>query len=185
MSFVAGNFQDHYAVLGIEPDATSEVVQAAYSALARKWHPNNEQTGDREKFNAVNQAYEVLVDPIARAAFDSVRGGRGEAAPARFSGKRFFEGLEQFVACRMALLTILYDRRWTKPRTPGLSVRELESLLAVGAEQLQFTVWYLKQKGLIAADDKSNLSITVQGMDVVEAEPPRLEVIEGILKPSC
>ena len=38
---VSGNFQDHYSLLGIEPSADAETIQAAYARLAEKYHPNN------------------------------------------------------------------------------------------------------------------------------------------------
>jgi len=178
----AGKFQDHYHVLGVPGNSTPEAIHAAYSQLARKFHPNNKETGDAEKFNAVTQAYEVLADPAARAAFDSGRSGPKDDGPPRFSGQDFFGGVEKFMACRQSVLSVLYDRRWTSPRTPGLSVRQLETMMAVPSEQLQFTLWYLKQKGWVVADDKSNLSITVVGMDVLEENLPKLEAIQEMLK---
>jgi len=178
----AGKFQDHYHVLGVPANSTTETIHAAYSQLARKFHPNNKETADAAKFQAVTQAYEVLADPSARAAFDSVRSGPSEDGPPRFSGQDFFSGLDRFLACRQSVLSILYDRRWSKPRTPGLSVRQLETMMAIPSEQLQFIIWYLKQKGWVVADDKSNLSITVAGMDVTEANPPKLETIQELLK---
>lgn len=181
---LAGKFQDHYHVLGVPGNSTTETIHAAYSQLARQFQPNNKETGDAEKFHAVNQAYEVLADPTARAAFDSVRSGPTEEGPPRFSGQDFFGGLGDFLACRQSVLSVLHDRRWTKPRTPGLSVRQLEMMMAVPSERLQFIVWYLKQKSWVVADDKSNLSITVTGMDVLEANPPTLDTIQSMLKAS-
>ena len=78
-SGAAGKFQDHYILLGIETNADSDTIQAAYSRLAQKFHPSNPETGDKTKFDAVNQAYEVLADPTLRAAFDKVKGVDHEA----------------------------------------------------------------------------------------------------------
>ena len=178
----AGKFQDHYVVLGIDPKSDTEVIHSAYADLAKKFHPNNTLTGDKEKFQAVNQAYEVLMDATARASFDSIRSGPQDDAVPTFSGQAFFNGLQRFSACRNAILSILYDRRYKKPRTPGLSMRHIEAMLAAESEEIQLAVWYLKQKNYVYSDDRSNLNITVQGMDALEENPPALNVIEQLMK---
>ena len=71
---LTGNFQDHYAVLGVEPKSDSETIQRAYAKLAQKYHPNNASTGDAEMFQNVNAAYETLSDPELRGMFDKVKG---------------------------------------------------------------------------------------------------------------
>jgi hypothetical protein len=43
---LAGKFQDHYLILNVEPKSDSEAIQAAYTKLAQKFHPNNLETGD-------------------------------------------------------------------------------------------------------------------------------------------
>lgn len=178
----AGKFQDHYVVLGIEPKSDTEVIHAAYADLAKKYHPNNTLTGDKEKFQAVNQAYEVLMDASARAAFDAIRSGPQDDGVPQFSGQAFFDGLERFSACRNAILSVLYDRRYKKPRSPGLSMRQMEAMLAADSEEIQLAVWYLKQKNYVYSDDRSNLNITMQGMDALEENPPALKAIEQLMK---
>ena len=53
---LAGKFQDHYEVLGLESNAETETIQRVYGDLAKKYHANNPETADKEKFDAVNQA---------------------------------------------------------------------------------------------------------------------------------
>ncbi|MCC6590080.1 MAG: DnaJ domain-containing protein [Bryobacterales bacterium] len=178
----AGKFQDHYVVLGIDPKSDTEAIHSAYADLAKKFHPNTKITGDKEKFQAVNQAYEVLMDASARAAFDAIRSGPQDEGAPTFSGRAFFEGLQRFSACRNSILSVLYDRRYKKPRTPGLSMRQMEAMLAAESEEIQLAVWYLKQKSYVYSDDRSNLNITVQGMDALEENPPALETIEKLMK---
>src|SRR5580700_7962827 len=105
---VSGKFQDHYIVLGVEPNADSETIQAAYTALAQKYHPSNPTTGDQEKFGALNQAYEVLCDPALRATFDQLKGVDRDGGP-KFSGADFFRALALSAGLRSAILCILYD----------------------------------------------------------------------------
>lgn len=71
--------QEHYAILGVRPDATSGQITRAYRALARSLHPDTAPTGDDTltRFTAVTTAYTVLHDPARRAAYDRGRTGRG------------------------------------------------------------------------------------------------------------
>src|SRR5580704_16377823 len=111
---VSGKFQDHYALLGVEPRADSDTIQAAYAKLAQKYHPNNPETGDGEKFETVNLAYEVLSDPSLRAGYDKLKGIDHEASNPKFTGVAFFSALEQGAVLRSAVLCVLYDRRRVK-----------------------------------------------------------------------
>ena len=64
---------DHYAALGIDPTADPEVITAAYRALAKKFHPDTGAaagTASAERFDAIQQAYEVLRNPDSRRAYD-------------------------------------------------------------------------------------------------------------------
>lgn len=179
----SGKFQDHYVLFGIEPHADSDTIQAAYAALAQKYHPNNPDTGNAEKFEAINIAYEVLSDPTLRASFDQLKGIDPDRGDPKFSGEEFFQGLKQATALRSALLCVLYDRRRLKSFKPSLSMRHLEGMLSATPEELNFALWYLKQRGLVVNDDKSSLAITVDGMDYLERNPPVPEDVMNLMKP--
>jgi curved DNA-binding protein CbpA len=181
---VAGKFQDHYDVLGIDPRSDSETLQNAYAELARKYHPNNPDTGDQEAFDAVNAAYEVLSDPAQRLAFDNLKGIGEDASCPQFSGKEFFESLGSDAGLRMALLCILYERRKMKPLKPGLPMRYLEAMLNAGFDELFFVLWHAKQHGWVSSDDKSNLLITIQGMDYLESNRPSAAQVLPHIKPA-
>ena len=179
---LAGKFQDHYDVLGVDPKSDSETIQQAYSTLAQKFHPNNAPTGNKEKFDAVNLAYETLADPLLRREFDKVKGvGQDEGSPT-FSGVEFFDALGREASLRATLLCILYDRRRTNPLRPSLSMRQIENMLDWTSEELVFTLWYLKQRNMVRSDDKSSLQITVEGMDFLETNRPSPEAIMPFLK---
>jgi DnaJ domain len=182
-SSVAGKFQDHYAILAIEPTADSQTIQAAYAKLAQEFHPGNTETGDKTKFDAVNQAYEVLSDPGLRAAFDQVKGVDREGGKPKFTGAEFFEALEQSAGLRAAVLCILYDRRRVKSFKPSLSMRHLDAMLHVTGEALNFALWYLKKRSLVIYDDKSAMEITVDGMDFLEQNRPSPEAVMPFIRP--
>ena len=140
---LAAKFQDCHEALGINPKADLETIQRAYSELAQKYHPNNPATGDRDAFEAVNTAYEVLCDPAQRTAFDNLKGiGEDLESSPKFSGGReFFSSLGREAGLRAALLCILYDRRRSKPLKPGLPMRYVEAMLAAEIEELFFVLW--------------------------------------------
>ena len=59
----------HYEVLGVQSTSEQEVIDAAYKALMRKYHPD--RAGDNERSQQINAAYEVLRSPIKRKAYDT------------------------------------------------------------------------------------------------------------------
>jgi hypothetical protein len=180
-SAAAGKFQDHYKVLGIDPKSDSTVIQAAYSKLAQHHHPKSGIAPDQEKFDALNLAFEVLSDPGLRSTFDSLRGGQ-EEAPVNFSGIAFFDAVKKEALIRNALMCLLYDFRRLKPRTPGLSLRQIEPAILANYEELQLAIWYLKTKGFIIMDDKSRLEITVAGMDDMLKNLPEPQSVISMFK---
>jgi curved DNA-binding protein CbpA len=74
---------DPYKVLQVDPEAEDEVIEAAYKRLARKYHPDvSPDPGSVERMVRINQAWEMLRDPIRRAAVDRAR-SRAAATSAR------------------------------------------------------------------------------------------------------
>ena len=65
-------FIDYYEVLGIKKDAKEEDIKKAYRKLARKLHPdlNPNDKEANKKFQQINEANEVLSDPIKRKKYD-------------------------------------------------------------------------------------------------------------------
>lgn len=63
---------DHYAVLGVPPDADGDTLRAAYLRLMRATHPDlrpgDAEAGERAR--RANEAWRVLSEPQRRAAYD-------------------------------------------------------------------------------------------------------------------
>lgn len=60
---------DYYRVLGVDSNAGAAAIKRAYRARARELHPDF--GGSVRQMKLVNEAYAVLMDPIARRAYDS------------------------------------------------------------------------------------------------------------------
>jgi DnaJ domain len=66
----------YYDILGVAAKAPPEVIKAAYRALINKHHPDKNGNADdgrheTETTKKLNEAYEVLSDPLKRKAYDS------------------------------------------------------------------------------------------------------------------
>lgn len=81
----------HYQTLKVAEDAPPEVIKAAYRALSQQHHPDSNQESQEEAvraMQAINEAYEALIDPASRNDYDEqIRGmriatdGGSEASP--------------------------------------------------------------------------------------------------------
>src|SRR5674476_614082 len=65
-------FLDYYKILGINKTATTKEIKSAYRKLARKFHPdlNPNDKDAKKKFQQINEANEVLSDPVKRKKYD-------------------------------------------------------------------------------------------------------------------
>ena len=65
-----------YETLGVDREASETDIKKAYRKLALREHPD--KGGCPERFQAINQAYNVLSNPRERSTFE---GARGRASP--------------------------------------------------------------------------------------------------------
>jgi hypothetical protein len=67
----------YYEVLGVQRDATPAAIRRAYATLARRYHPDRHagapaevRSANERAMQAVNEAWTVLSDPVARRRYD-------------------------------------------------------------------------------------------------------------------
>jgi DnaJ-like protein len=165
----ADGFSDYYEALQLSPNADSETVDRVYRILAKRYHPDNQQTGDAAKFAKIANAHRVLSDPERRAAYDArYEEHRGAvlkivdeaSGPNAFvTDQRIFE----------AILSLLYITRRRDANHGGMGIVQLERLVGCPAEHLEFHVWYLMEKRFIERLENGLFSITAYGVDSVIA----------------
>lgn len=63
---------DAYVILQVRPEAETAVLEAAFRALARQYHPDG-TTPDAQRMSALNRAYALVRTPELRAAYDHQR----------------------------------------------------------------------------------------------------------------
>lgn len=61
---------NHYQLLQVDPQASADVINAAWRTLARVYHPDNGSAPDAEKMRLVNHAHDTLKDPVSRRKYD-------------------------------------------------------------------------------------------------------------------
>lgn len=164
-------FEDYYERLQLSPNADVETIERVYRILAKRYHPDNHETGCVERFGLINRAYTVLSDPDKRAAYDvkydEMRGlawqifDQSSASDSFEEDKRIFQGV----------LSLLYISRRQDANDAGMGIVELERLLGCPQEHLEFHIWYLKEKGWLQRLENGKLAISSEGIDkVVEGD---------------
>jgi curved DNA-binding protein CbpA len=160
---------DYYEILQVSSSAEQETIQRVFRMLAQRYHPDNADTGDEQRFREIQEAYSVLTDPEKRARYDigyeQRRNNRWRLVTTGAHAESDFE-IEQMV--RLTLLEALYTKRRVDPGTPSLYSTELETMLGRTREHLEFTIWYLVQRKYLTRDDQSRLMITAEGVDYLE-----------------
>jgi len=159
------SINDYYEDLQISPNADKEMIERVFRILAKRYHPDNTETGDAEKFNVLYKAYQVLSDPEERAAFDAkyeqLRADRWKIVEEASQS----DGFEQDDRIRQGVLSLLYVARRQDALNPGMGIMEFEKVLGCPQHHMDFHLWYLKEKGWILRTDTGGYAITADGVD--------------------
>jgi curved DNA-binding protein CbpA len=172
---------DYYEVLQLSPKADMETVHRVYRIMAARFHPDNPESGDRERFLLMSEAYRILGDPERRAQYDALRGSERPRPMPLFQARAFVDEKEGEVNRRLGVLCLLYAQRRRNAENPAISLLELEEVMAIPREYLEFTLWYLKQKKYIEMNQGADFSLTATGVDFVEENTPAHAILRKLI----
>src|ERR1700730_2230564 len=161
---------DYYEILQISPNADPDLIHRVYRLLAQRYHPDNADSGDERAFRLLTDAYKVLSEPEKRAAYDVNLHAYRQVRWRIFDQKQAINSKIAEKSKRRGILDLLYTARRNQPAQPQMNLHELEDLLGCPREHLEFSLWYLKENGLVTRSDNGRFMITAKGVDWAEAE---------------
>ena len=163
-------FTDYYEILEISPNANQETIERIFRHHARRYHPDNQETGNVVRFNEIVEAHNTLRDPVKRAQYDIQHQNRANLHRVLADETNDPRGVERDVDIQNKLLSILYFKCRLNIDDPGFGNFELERMLDLPREHLDFHLWYLKEKGWIRTLPNGLIGITVEGVDRVSID---------------
>jgi curved DNA-binding protein CbpA len=156
---------DFYEILQVSPRADSETIERVFRHLAKRYHPDNHDSGNAEKFSELVTAHDVLADPVQRAAYDVSYERVREARWRIFNQDSATNEIANDARIRLAVLSLLYVARRNNVLEPGIGVIELERVLSVPGSVLEFQMWYLRENGWVERLTSGHFAITAPGVD--------------------
>ena len=173
---------DYYEILQLSPKADIETINRVYRMMAARFHPDNVESGDKERFLLLTEAHRVLSNPDTRALYDSGRQTETRRPMPLFQARAFVDEKQGEVNRRLGVLCLLYAQRRRNHDHPSVSLLELEELMGIPREYLEFTLWYLKEKNYVVMNQGADFSITACGIDFVEDRIPSHTVMHRLLR---
>jgi len=173
--------RDYYEFLQISPNAEAETIHRVYRFLAARLHPDNNETGNEEKFHLLKVAYDGLSDPRRRAEYDKARAQTQTPPEPLAASVDFMDAMEGESNRRLAVLAVLYSKRRTNPNYPEVPLSEIELRMGFPRDYLDFTLWYLQKKGYVTRADNAQFALSVDGVDFVETQRANLPTLHKLL----
>lgn len=174
---------DYYEILQLSQNADNDTLQRVYRALAQRYHPDNQATGNQEMFRRVLEAYHVLNDPEQRARYDVDYRLMKKLQWRIFDHTSASGGVASEKAKRRGILALLYTKRRNLPNQAGMSLFEIEEILGIPRDHLEFALWFLREAGQITRSDNQKYAITLRGVEIAEEtgawSPPGEKLIES------
>jgi len=161
-------FVDYYELLQLSPNADADTIEHSFRYFAKKFHPDNPESADADRFRQIVDAHRTLADPKSRAGYDvhyqNYWNGKWRLASEAGNSSTF----DNDRAIRERLLSLLYVQRRRNINSPGMGEYAIARLLFTPPELVEFHLWYLKAKGWVERLNTGLLAITVSGVDQVE-----------------
>lgn len=183
--------QSFYELLQVDPTAHPTIIRYAYRFLAGIYHPDNNETGSSEVFRQITEAFKTLSDQGKRSAYDAKLGPTMGRQPGPAPGPEGAAGkgpnplphVERTslsygeVELRLAVLQLLLQARKKRVQTGGRSAKALMDVLGIDMAEMEFCLWYMREKGLIERQE-AQFMITVQGVDYIVDQLSKTQIID-------
>lgn len=182
-----------YDLLQVTSTAHPTIIRYAYRFLAGIYHPDNAETGNAEVFRQISEAFKTLSDGGRRAAYDAHLGpllkkeqDAAAAAAAATPGGKGLGSLPHIektsfsyneIELRLAILQLLLQARKKRVQTGGCSAKTLMDVLGVDMGEMEFALWYLREKGYIERAE-ALFMITVIGVDYIVDSLTKTQIID-------
>jgi len=158
---------DYYALLGVEPDATTAQIKKAYRKLARLHHPDT-NPGDPDaatRFRQITEAYDTLTDPARREAYDRTR----PTTKAKPAGSKLTEPGPGSRAA--SLLVQVLEDTWLAIRRHHPEIPAVVIILASGTETRQ-PRWghFASGRWYVEHDERAEVMISGEALRLTPAE---------------
>lgn len=146
-------YKDYYSILGVARFASESDIRLAFRRLAQKYHPDVAKIKSigEEHFKEINEAYEVLSDPVRRRDYDTLgnqRKKKGSVTSSSSESKKsppqyefhfrgtgfsdFFQNMLGAMGRRIRKVPLL-PTRWFRDKNRG---RDIEADLLVTLEEV-------------------------------------------------
>jgi hypothetical protein len=162
------DFVDYYELLQVSPNADSETIERVFRHLAKKYHPDKDDSANKDLFLKIIDAHKILSEPQARAKYDSTYQEYWNQKWRIASMASESSTLKDDKVIRERLLSMLYVQRRSHMKNPGVGENEMARLLNTPTELVEFHIWYLKAKGWVECLETGHLAITALGVDEAE-----------------
>lgn len=185
--------QTFYDILQVTPNAHPTIIRYAYRFLAGIYHPDNTESGNAEVFRTISEAFKTLSDGGRRAAYDAhlgpllqkekeaaaAAGGAPGAARVNSSIPHFEKTSLSYneIELRLAILQLLLQARKKRVQTGGASAKTLMDVLNVDMGEMEFALWYLRERGYVERAEALFL-ITVSGVDYIVDSLTKTQIID-------
>jgi hypothetical protein len=129
-----------------------------YRSLSFRFHPDNQDTGDPEVFLQIREIHRIL----------SVATKSGPQPEFAAIGQVSAASMQPSKQRRIDVLRMLYERKVEDCYSCGVPQNELQATTGLPGNELQFILWYLREKGAVIVGDSQVYSISATGVDLFD-----------------
>jgi hypothetical protein len=154
---------DLYDALQVSPRADLEVIEAAYRALARRYHPDRDPSpGATARMARINHAWDVLGQPESRAAYDRERFAPRIAVAAGAPDDQPEERVASGPRLTIAPERLVFSRRRGESRTAPLTVYTDPPGIRVDAAVTAGAGWLAVAPATLRGLDQESVTVTLR-----------------------